>query len=122
MSKRVIIVDDSAFMRNMLKDILQGAGHTVVGEAETGRAAIEQYQRLKPDLVTMDMVMPEMNGIDAVKEILKHDPHAAIAMVSAMGQQGLVDEALSAGAKTFIVKPFQPEEVIKTIQTMFGAA
>jgi len=92
----------------MVSDILSQAGFTVVGEAENGKQAVEKYQQLKPDLVTMDIIMPEMGGIEAVKQITQLDPGARILMCSAMGQQALVQEALQAGARDFVVKPFQP--------------
>src|SRR2546425_13282518 len=95
-------------MRTMITDILAQAGFEVVGEAETGSQAVEKYRQLKPDLVTMDIVMPEMGGIDAVREIVKQDPDAKILMCSAMGQQGLVVEAFQAGAKGSVGKPVQP--------------
>lgn len=120
MGKKILIVDDSAFMRNMLKDILVKAGFEVVGEGENGRLGAELFRSLQPDLMTSDLIMPEMNGIEAVKDIIKTHPQAVIVMVSAMGQQALVDEAVAAGAKTFIVKPFQPEEVVKTIKGLIG--
>ncbi|WP_061213810.1 response regulator [Syntrophomonas wolfei] len=115
MGKRVLIVDDAAFMRMMIKDILTKNGYTVVGEAENGTVAIEKYKELKPDLVTMDITMPEMDGIIAVKEIKAVDPAACIIMCSAMGQQAMVIDAIQAGAKDFIVKPFQPERVIEAV-------
>ena len=108
MSHSVLVCDDAIFMRTMISDILAQAGFEVVGEAETGAQAVEKYKQLKPDLVTMDIVMPDMGGIDAVREIVKNDPDAKILMCSAMGQQALVVEAIQAGAKDFVVKPFQP--------------
>jgi len=113
--KRVLIVDDAAFMRMMIKDILNKNGFIVVGEAENGRVAIEKYKELQPDLVTMDITMPEMDGIAAVKEIKANNPTARIIMCSAMGQQAMVIDAIQAGAKDFIVKPFQPERVIEAV-------
>ncbi|MFN4223375.1 MAG: chemotaxis protein CheY [Fervidobacterium nodosum] len=113
---RVLVVDDAAFMRMMLKDILTKAGHEVVGEAANGVEAVEKYKELKPDVVTMDITMPEMNGIDAIKEIKKFDPNATVIVCSAMGQQAMVIEAIQAGAKDFIVKPFQAARVIEAIQ------
>ncbi|HOV53325.1 MAG TPA: chemotaxis protein CheY [Fervidobacterium sp.] len=113
---RVLVVDDAAFMRMMLKDILTKGGHEVVGEAANGLEAIERYKELKPEVVTMDITMPEMNGIDAIKEIRKIDPNATIIVCSAMGQQAMVIEAIQAGAKDFIVKPFQAGRVIEAIQ------
>jgi two-component system chemotaxis response regulator CheY len=116
----VLVCDDAIFMRTMISDILSGAGYEVVGEAETGLQAIERYKQLKPDLVTMDIVMPDMGGIDAVREIVKDDPNAKILMCSAMGQQALVVEAIQAGAKDFVVKPFQPSRVLEAVQRVLG--
>ncbi|MGE5404769.1 MAG: response regulator [Candidatus Saccharibacteria bacterium] len=120
MSKRILIVDDAAFMRMMIKDILTKNGFVVVGEADNGANAIEKYQELKPDLVTMDITMPEMDGIAAVREIKKFDPSARIIMCSAMGQQAMVIDAIQAGAKDFIVKPFQPERVLEAVSKAVG--
>ncbi len=120
MGHRVLVCDDAIFMRTMISDILTGAGYEVVGEAETGVQAIERYRELKPDLVTMDIVMPDMGGIDAVREIVKDDPNAKILMCSAMGQQALVVEAIQAGAKDFVVKPFQPSRVLEAVQRVLG--
>ncbi len=114
--KTILIVDDAAFMRMMLKDILVKNGYDVIGEAKTGKEAIELYQKLKPDLTTMDITMPEMNGIEAVKAIMKLDAGARIIMCSAMGQQAMVIDAIQAGAKDFIVKPFQQMRVIEAVQ------
>ncbi len=116
MGKTILIVDDAAFMRMMIKDILTKNGYEVVGEAQTGKEAVELYGKLKPDLVTMDITMPEMNGIDAVKAIKKNDPTARIIMCSAMGQQAMVIDAIQAGARDFIVKPFQPSRVLEAVQ------
>lgn len=107
-------------MRTMVGDILQKAGFQVIGEAETGAQAIEKYKQLRPDLVTMDIVMPEMGGIDAVREIRKHDPAARVLMCSAMGQQALVVEAIQAGAKDFVVKPFVPSRVLEAVQRVLA--
>jgi len=117
---RVLVCDDAIFMRTMISDILSGAGYEVVGEAETGVQAIERYQALRPDLVTMDIVMPDMGGIEAVREIVKGDADAKILMCSAMGQQALVVEAIQAGAKDFVVKPFQPSRVLEAVQRVLG--
>jgi two-component system chemotaxis response regulator CheY len=117
---RVLVCDDAIFMRTMISDILSGAGYEVVGEAETGVQAIARYKELKPDLVTMDIVMPDMGGIDAVREITKFDPNAKVLMCSAMGQQALVVEAIQAGAKDFVVKPFQPSRVLEAVQRVLG--
>jgi two-component system chemotaxis response regulator CheY len=115
MGKKVLIVDDAAFMRMMIKDILTKNGYEVVGEAENGAVAVEKYVELKPDLVTMDITMPDMDGIAAVREIKSIDSGARIIMCSAMGQQAMVIDAIQAGAKDFIVKPFQPERVIEAV-------
>ncbi len=112
---RVLIVDDAAFMRMMLKDILTKNGYEVAGEAENGKVAVSMYQELKPDVTTMDITMPEMDGISAVKEIKKLNAGAKIVMVSAMGQQAMVIEAIQAGAADFIVKPFQPDRVLEAL-------
>lgn len=120
MSKKVLVVDDAAFMRMMLKDILTKNGFEIVGEAENGAAGVAAFQKLKPDIVTMDITMPEMNGIDAVKAIKSLDASAKIVMVSAMGQQSMVIEAIQAGASDFIVKPFQPERVIDALTKVAG--
>lgn len=120
MSKRILIVDDAAFMRMMLKDILTKNGFTVVGEAENGQVAVEKYQEVKPDLVTMDITMPEMDGITALREVRRIDPTAKVIMCSAMGQQSMVIDAIQAGAKDFIVKPFQPERVLEAVTKALG--
>lgn len=120
MAIRVLVVDDAAFMRMMVKDILSKNGYDVVGEAENGLKAIEKYQELTPDLTTMDITMPEMDGITAVKEIKKIDPNAKIIMCSAMGQQAMVIEAIQAGARDFIVKPFQPDRVLEAVRKAVG--
>jgi two-component system chemotaxis response regulator CheY len=107
-------------MRTMIGDILTQSGFEIVGEAETGVQAIDQYKQLQPDLVTMDIVMPDMGGIDAVREITRFDPEARILMCSAMGQQALVVEAIQAGARDFVVKPFQPSRVLEAVQRVLG--
>jgi two-component system chemotaxis response regulator CheY len=116
----VLVCDDAIFMRTMISDILSQAGFEVVGEAESGLQAVEKYRELKPDLVTMDIVMPDMGGIEAVREICKNDPEAKILMCSAMGQQALVVEAIQAGAKDFVVKPFQPSRVLEAVQRVLA--
>lgn len=113
---KILIVDDAAFMRMMIKDILTKNGYTVVGEAENGAVAVESYKELKPDLVIMDITMPEMDGIEAVRRIKADDPSARIIMCSAMGQQAMVIDAIQAGARDFVVKPFQPERVIEAVK------
>jgi two-component system, chemotaxis family, chemotaxis protein CheY len=116
MAPSVLIVDDALFMRMMIKDILSKDGLEVIGEAENGVEAVKKYAELRPDLVTMDIVMPEMDGIEAVRNIIKLDPAARVLMCSAMGQQPLVVEALEAGAKDFIIKPFQPAKVVEAVR------
>ncbi len=120
MSKKILIVDDAAFMRMMIKDILSKNGYDVVGEAPDGAQAVEKYKELSPDLVTMDITMPEMDGITALKEIKKMDGNAKIIMCSAMGQQAMVIDAIQAGAKDFIVKPFQADRVLEAIGKALG--
>ena len=120
MAHRVLVCDDAIFMRTMISDILTSAGYEGVGEAEPGVQAIERYKALKPDLVTMDIVTPEIGGIDAVRDIYKGDPTVKILMCSAMGQQALVVEAIQAGAKDFVVKPFQPSRVLEAVQRVLG--
>jgi two-component system chemotaxis response regulator CheY len=115
---KALVVDDAAFMRMMLKNILQKGGHEVVGEAENGAVAIERYKELRPDFVTMDITMPVMEGIEAVRHIKESDPQAKILMCSAMGQQSMIVQAVQAGARDFIVKPFQEERVLESISKM----
>jgi two-component system chemotaxis response regulator CheY len=112
---KILIVDDAAFMRFMLKEILIKAGHEVIGEAENGLVAIEMYNSLFPDVVTMDITMPDMEGTEALKKIRSQHPSAKIIMCSAVGKQHIVVQAILAGAKDFIVKPFQPDRVIEAI-------
>jgi len=120
MGKNILIVDDAAFMRMMIKDILSKNGYTVAGEAENGVKAIEKYNELKPDLVLMDITMPDKDGIQALKDIKASDPDAKIIMCSAMGQQAMVIESIQAGAKDFIVKPFQPDRVLEAVKKVVG--
>jgi len=116
LANRILIVDDAAFMRMMIKDILTKNDYEVVGEAENGLKAVEKFKELSPDLVLMDITMPELDGIQAVKQIKEFDSTAKVVMCSAMGQQAMVIESIQAGAKDFIVKPFQAERVIEAIQ------
>ncbi len=116
MGTRVMIADDAAFMRMLLKGILEKGGYEVVAEAKDGVEAIEKFKELKPQIVTMDITMPDMDGIHAVKEIMAMDPEAKIIMVSAMGQQAMVVDAMKAGVKDFIVKPFQAEQILATLK------
>jgi two-component system chemotaxis response regulator CheY len=115
MALRVMVVDDALFMRNMLKDIFVRAGHDVIAEAENGEIALELYQELKPDLVTMDIVMPKKSGIEALQDIMALDASACVVMVSALGQDSLVLEAVESGAKDFIVKPFKEVKVLEIV-------
>jgi two-component system chemotaxis response regulator CheY len=120
MAKRVLVVDDAIFMRNMIKDIFSSAGYEVVGEAANGLEAVERYKELKPDLTTMDIVMPFKSGIEATREIVKQDDKATIIMCSALGQESLVMEAIEAGASDFIVKPFRAEDVLSVVKKVIG--
>lgn len=120
MAKNILIVDDAAFMRMMIKDILTKNGYNVVGEAENGMKAFEKYNELHPDLVLMDITMPELDGIGALKKIKGADPNALIIMCSAMGQQAMVIESIQAGAKDFIVKPFQADRVLEAVKKVVG--
>ena len=118
--KNILLVDDAAFMRMMIKDILVKNGYNVVGEAENGAKALEKYKELKPTLVIMDITMPEMDGIQAAKAIKSEDGNALIIMCSAMGQQAMVIESIQAGARDFIVKPFQPDRVLEAVKKVIG--
>lgn len=120
MGRQVLITDDTAFMRMTLRNILEKNGYEVVGEAEDGQVAVDRYTELRPDLVTMDVTMPKMDGITAIKKIMEIDPQAKIIVCSAMGQKALVIEALNAGARDFIVKPFQAERIINAVQKVIG--
>ncbi len=119
MSKRVLIVDDAALMRGMLRDIFATAGYAVVGEAADGAAAVDECRRLRPDLVTMDIVMPFKSGIEATREIVADGP-TKVVMCSALGQEHLVMQAIEAGAADFVVKPFHPDEVLSVVRRIFG--
>ncbi len=113
---RILVVDDAAFMRISLRQILEGRGFEVVGEAENGLEAIKQYEQLKPDLVTMDITMPGINGVETIKQLMAIDAKAKVVVCSAMGHKQMVLEAINAGAKDFVVKPFQAERVITAIR------
>ena len=115
---RVLIVDDAAFMRISIKNMLTKNGHEVIGEAENGIVGIERYKELSPDIVTMDITMPEMSGLDARREIMKINPAAKVLMVSAMGQEAMVRDAILSGAKGFIVKPFKEDGIISAIKKL----
>jgi len=120
MAKNILICDDAAFMRMMIKDILTKNGYNIAGEAENGARAVEKYAETKPDLVLMDITMPEMDGIQALKKIKENDPSALVIMCSAMGQQAMVIESIQAGAKDFIVKPFQADRVLEAVKKVVG--
>lgn len=120
MAKNILICDDAAFMRMMIKDILTKNGYNVAGEAENGARAVEKYNELHPDLVLMDITMPEMDGIQALKKIKEGDASAKVIMCSAMGQQAMVIEAIQSGAKDFIVKPFQADRVLEAVKKVVG--
>ena len=120
MAKNILICDDAAFMRMMIKDILTKNGYNIAGEAENGAKAVEKYAEIKPDLVLMDITMPEMDGIQALKKIRENDPKASVIMCSAMGQQAMVIESIQSGAKDFIVKPFQADRVLEAVRKVVG--
>ena len=120
MAKNILICDDAAFMRMMIKDILTKNGYEIAAEAENGQKAVEKYAETKPDLVLMDITMPEMDGIQALKKIKELDGGANVIMCSAMGQQAMVIEAIQSGAKDFIVKPFQAERVLEAVKKVVG--
>lgn len=115
MAKRVLVVDDAAFMRMMLKDILSKNGYEVVGEGVNGNDGFDKYKELKPDIVTLDITMPECDGLQCLKKIKEFDPAANVVMCSAMGQQAMVIESIQSGAKDFIVKPFQQDRVLESL-------
>jgi two-component system chemotaxis response regulator CheY len=121
MSATILIADDLSFMRMIQKEILAERGYDVVGEAADGLQAVEQYKSLKPDLVILDITMPNMNGLQAMRKILAFDAKARIIMCSALGQQNLIVDAIRAGVKDFIVKPFKPERILSAIQKALGA-
>lgn len=117
---RVLVTDDAAFMRMMIRNILTQHGHEVVGEAENGVDAVQQYAALGPDVCTMDITMPLKDGIEALKEILLSDPAARVVMCSALGQETKVIESIRAGARDFVVKPFQGDRVLSAIEKALG--
>ena len=120
MSKKILIIDDAAFMRMMIKDILTKNGYEIAGEAENGQKGIEKFKDCNPDLVTLDITMPEMDGLTALKKIKEIDSNAKIIMCSAMGQQAMVIEAIQNGAKDFIVKPFEADRVLEAVKKQIG--
>jgi two-component system chemotaxis response regulator CheY len=113
--RNILVVDDAAFMRAMIKNMLVKNGYNIVGEAENGSVGVEKYKELSPDIITLDITMPEMDGIAALKEIMKINPSANVVMVSAMGQEGLVKESIISGAKGFIVKPFKEDKLMSAL-------
>ena len=121
MAKKILLVDDAAFMRKMIKDTLTKNGYTDVYEAVDGVDAVEKFTELAPDLVVMDITMPNMDGLEALKAIRAKDGSANVIMCSAMGQEGMVMDAVRSGAKDFIVKPFKPDRVLKTVTSILGA-
>ena len=120
--KRVLIADDASFMRQMIRDIIEPEGFEVVGEASDGIEVVDKFRKLHPDVVMMDIVMPKRSGIDAVKVIRADAPSARVVMCSALGQEALVTEAIQAGARDFIVKPFKPEAVLTTLRKVVEKA
>jgi two-component system chemotaxis response regulator CheY len=120
MPKRALIVDDASYMRELIKDALARAGYEIAGEAENGADAVVKYKKLKPDLVTMDIVMQEKSGVDAVRDIVKFDKSARVLIVSAMGQQSMIIEAIQAGAKGFIIKPFKADVLMEEVRRIVG--
>jgi two-component system chemotaxis response regulator CheY len=119
---RILVVDDAAFMRRMVIDVLQNGGHEVVGEGVNGNEALERYQELRPDVTTLDITMPEKDGLTALREIMAFDPAAKIVMCSALAQESKVLEAVKAGAKDFIAKPFQAPRVLSAIDKVISPA
>lgn len=120
MTKKILVVDDASYMREMIKDIVVKGGYDLAGEAEDGQDALKRFRELSPDLVTMDIVMKEKSGIDAVKEITKEFPSANIIVISALGQQAMVVDAIQAGAKGFVLKPFKAEILLNEIKRVLG--
>jgi len=123
MAVRILIVDDAKFTREVISEILKKKGYKICGEAENGKEAIEKYKQLKPDAVTLDIIMPKIDGIDgidALKEIIKIDPRAKVVMVTALGQKTLELESIKAGAKEYITKPYQPLQVVEAVKRVLG--
>ena len=120
MGKRILITDDTAFMRLLLQKILTENGYEVVGEADNGKEAVRLFERHRPDLVTMDITMPKLNGIECLKEILRHDPKARVMMISALGQGAKILEAVNSGARHYVTKPFEPEKVLEAVTELLS--
>ena len=120
MSIKILVVDDAIFMRSMIRDIFARGPFVIAGEAENGAEAVRLHRELRPDLTTMDIVMPQMDGITALKEIIRQDPAAKVVMCSGLGHEALIAEAIEAGARDFIVKPFQASRVLKVVQSVLG--
>lgn len=120
MQKRILIADDALFMRALLKKILLESGYSICGEASTGKEAVQMFQILKPDLVTLDITMPELDGISALKQIREYDPTAKVVMCTAMGQKSLIIEAIELGAKDYIIKPFQPDRIVEAFEKILS--
>lgn len=119
--KKVLIVDDAAFMRLKIRDILEKNGYTSIEEASDGEEAFKKYKEFKPDVVTMDITMPQVSGLQALKAIIQYDPKAKVVMLSAMGQENMIKEAIISGAKTFIIKPFKDEYMLETLSKILAA-
>ena len=120
MGARILLADDLQFIKMVEKDVLEKMGYSVIGDAKDGMEAIQMYQELKPDIVIMDITMPKMDGLNALKAIMQFDKSAKVIMCSALGQQKLIVEAIKLGAKDFIVKPFKPERIISALQKILG--
>jgi len=120
MGKRILITDDTAFMRLLLQKILTENGYEVVGEADNGKESVRLFEKYRPDLVTMDITMPILNGVEALKRIRELDPNAQVLMVSAMGQKNMVMQALREGARGFLVKPFEKDKVLQAVAEVLG--
>lgn len=116
--KKVLVVDDAAFMRISIKNMISKHGFEVVGEAANGNEAVAKYKELNPDIVTMDITMPDKTGLEALKEIMEYDPNATVVMVSALGQEGMMKEAITSGAKGFIVKPFKEDIIVDALSKL----
>lgn len=117
---KILVVDDSQFIRTLLRRILTGRGHVIAGEANNGNEAVEKFAKLRPDLVTLDIVMPKLNGLEALKRIMQIDPQAKVVMVTALGQEPLAIESVKLGASDYIVKPFKPDQVVESVEKVLN--